>query len=119
MQNAINVVFPTTHHRWCLWHIMKKIAEKLSGYGDYKRIKFGMKEVVYDTFTIDDFEEKLCSFIEKFELQQNHWLRGLYNERHRWAPTLLRKYFGPICQQLSKVRLYMLALMVISIQRQV
>jgi len=72
---------------------MKTIAEKLSGYGDYKRIKFAMKEVVYDTFTIDDFEEKRCSFIEKFELQQNHWLSGLYNERHRWVPTFLRKYF--------------------------
>jgi len=104
MQNAIEVVFPTTRHRWCLWHIMKKIAEKLSGYGDYKRIKFAMKETVYDTFTVDDFEEKWCSFIEKFELQQNHWLSGLYNERHRWVPTLLRKYFwvGMSTTQLSE-----------------
>jgi len=71
----------------------EKNCGKLSGYGDYKRIKFAMKEAVYYTFTIDDFEEKWCSFIEKFEHQQNHWLTGLYNERHRWVPTLLRKYF--------------------------
>ncbi|XP_058764116.1 protein FAR-RED IMPAIRED RESPONSE 1-like [Vicia villosa] len=93
MKNAIELVFPTTRHRWCLWHIMKKIPEKLSGYGEYKRIKYAMKEAVYDTFTTDGFEQKWSLFIEKFNLQENDWLGGLYMERHRWAPTLLRKYF--------------------------
>ncbi|XP_050875006.1 protein FAR-RED IMPAIRED RESPONSE 1 [Lathyrus oleraceus] len=93
MKNAIELVFPTTHHRWCLWHIMKKIPEKLSGYGEYKRIKYAMKEAVYDTFTTASFEKKWCSFIGKFDLQENDWLGGLYIKRHRWAPTLLRVYF--------------------------
>jgi hypothetical protein len=93
MQNAIELVFPTTRHRWCLWHIMKKIPEKLSRYDEYKRIKSAMKEAVYDTYTTNDFEEKWCSFIDKFELQHNDWLSGLYNERHKWASTFVRKYF--------------------------
>jgi len=29
MQNVIECVFPNTRHRWGLWHIMKKIPEKL------------------------------------------------------------------------------------------
>jgi len=29
MQNAIEIVFPNTRHHWCLWHIMKKLPEKL------------------------------------------------------------------------------------------
>ncbi|GAU38571.1 hypothetical protein TSUD_322480 [Trifolium subterraneum] len=60
---------------------------------EYKNIKAAMKEAVYDTYATNDFEEKWCSFIDKFELQQNNWLSGLYNERHRWVPTLLRKTF--------------------------
>jgi len=43
MQNVIVLVFPTTRHRWCLWHIMTKIPEKLSRYGKYKNIKFAIK----------------------------------------------------------------------------
>ena len=31
MKNVIGVVFPKTRHRWCLWHIMKKVQKKLSG----------------------------------------------------------------------------------------
>lgn len=27
MQRAIEIVFPGARHRWCLWHIMKKIPE--------------------------------------------------------------------------------------------
>ncbi|XP_073223413.1 protein FAR1-RELATED SEQUENCE 6-like [Cicer arietinum] len=81
---------------WCLWHIMKKIHEKHDQYSEYKKIKFALKEAVYNTITKHAFEEKWCSFIEKFELQQNDWLNGLYNERHRWAPTLLKKYFWAV-----------------------
>ncbi|XP_020271447.1 protein FAR1-RELATED SEQUENCE 4-like [Asparagus officinalis] len=32
MKNAIEIVFPNTRHRWCLWHIMKKLSEKLERY---------------------------------------------------------------------------------------
>ncbi|KAI5413380.1 hypothetical protein KIW84_057826 [Lathyrus oleraceus] len=69
------------------------LSEKLSGYGEYKRIKYAMKEAVYDTFTTTSFEQIWCSFIEKFDLQEIDWLGGLYIERHKWTPTLLRKYF--------------------------
>ncbi|XP_058753515.1 protein FAR1-RELATED SEQUENCE 5-like [Vicia villosa] len=92
MKNAIELVFPTTRHRWCLWHIMKKNPEKLSGYGEHKRTKYTMNEAVYDTFTITSLEQKWCLLVEKFNVQENDWLGGLYVEHHRWAPTLLRKY---------------------------
>lgn len=40
MKNAIEVVFPNSQHQWCLWHIMKKLLEKLRGYIQYEFIKF-------------------------------------------------------------------------------
>ncbi|CAL5340102.1 unnamed protein product [Camellia sinensis] len=56
MQNAIEIVFPNTRHRWCLWHIMKKISEKVKGYSQYESMKLALQNAVYDTFTKDEFE---------------------------------------------------------------
>ncbi|XP_022875445.1 protein FAR1-RELATED SEQUENCE 5-like [Olea europaea var. sylvestris] len=32
MQNAIQIVFPNTKHRWCLWHILKKLSKKFGSH---------------------------------------------------------------------------------------
>ncbi|KAI8555847.1 hypothetical protein RHMOL_Rhmol05G0205900 [Rhododendron molle] len=38
MKNAIEEVFPNTRHRWCIWHILKKVPEKLGKCNAYKSI---------------------------------------------------------------------------------
>ncbi|KAL7206428.1 hypothetical protein ACSBR2_019192 [Camellia fascicularis] len=56
MQNATDIVFPNARHRCCLWHIMKKILEKLKGYFQYESMKLALQNAVYDTITKDEFE---------------------------------------------------------------
>ncbi|XP_028126919.1 protein FAR-RED IMPAIRED RESPONSE 1-like [Camellia sinensis] len=73
MQNAIEVVFPEARHRWCLWHIMKKIPEKLRGYAQYESIKLALQNAVYDCFTKHEFDEE-C-------------------EQHRWIPVFVKDVF--------------------------
>nr|XP_017227596.1 PREDICTED: protein FAR1-RELATED SEQUENCE 5-like [Daucus carota subsp. sativus] len=93
MQNAIEQVFPKARHRWCLWHIMKKIPEKLKGYKEYDSIKFQLQNVVYDSIDIDTFEIGWSSMISKFNLENNDWLNGLYEGRHRWIPCFVKDCF--------------------------
>ncbi|KAK7262593.1 hypothetical protein RJT34_30168 [Clitoria ternatea] len=94
IQNAVRLVFPTTRHRWCLWHIMKKIPEKLKTLTDYnKNIKNAMKSVVYNTRSQAEFEDQWDHFVKGFNLQDNEWLTDLYSERHRWVPIFLKKDF--------------------------
>lgn len=82
MQRAIESVLPNTRHRWCLWHIMKKIPEKLKGYKErYESIKFSFQNIVYDSLNYDEFEDRWTVFIEKYNLQSNEWLMRLYEER--------------------------------------
>ncbi|KAL7190876.1 hypothetical protein ACSBR2_023031 [Camellia fascicularis] len=93
MKNIIEVFFPNARHRWCLWHIMKKLPEKLRGYNQYEGIKFLMKNVVYDSLIIGEFEESWGKFIEKYKLRSNKWLFSLYDERHRWVPAFVKDIF--------------------------
>ena len=82
LKKVIEVVFPNARHRWCLWHIMRKLPEKLKGYNEYKSIKHDMKRAVYTSFSRIEFEDALGEFIDRFQLQNNEWLSGLYKERY-------------------------------------
>ncbi|KAL7172245.1 hypothetical protein ACSBR2_031857 [Camellia fascicularis] len=93
MKKAIEIVFPNARHRWCLWHIMKKMPEKLRGCGQYESVKFCMQNVVYDSLTKEEFEESWGRFIEKYKIERNEWLLGLYDERHRWVPAFVKDIF--------------------------
>lgn len=93
MQNAIQTVFPNIHHRWCLWHILKKIPEKLRGLKNYESVKFHLLQLVYDSLTHVEFEEGWSEMIVKYNLKNNDWLCGLYSERHRWVPAYLKTVF--------------------------
>ncbi|XP_014523111.1 protein FAR-RED IMPAIRED RESPONSE 1-like [Vigna radiata var. radiata] len=93
MKKAIELVFPNTRHRWCLWHIMKKIPEKLQGYADYKDIKRELKQVLYNSNSVHSFVYGWEKMITIFSLQTNEWLYSLYEEQSRWVPCYLRNTF--------------------------
>ena len=57
MQKTIEVVFPRVRHRRCLWHIMKKLLEKLKGYKKYELIMLTLHNVVHNSLTTSDFDE--------------------------------------------------------------
>ncbi|XP_028110444.1 protein FAR-RED IMPAIRED RESPONSE 1-like [Camellia sinensis] len=93
IQNAIEIVFPQARHRWCLWHIMKKIPEKLKGYAQYEAIKLAMQNAVYDCLTRAEFESKWEEMLATFNLYDNEWLGVLYDERNRWVPVYVKDIF--------------------------
>ncbi|XP_038699552.1 protein FAR1-RELATED SEQUENCE 4-like [Tripterygium wilfordii] len=57
MKNAIAIVFPNSRHRLCLWHIMKKMPEKLGAYNEYDSISLSLAEAVYDSQSQQQFED--------------------------------------------------------------
>ncbi|XP_035547418.1 protein FAR1-RELATED SEQUENCE 5-like [Juglans regia] len=82
MKNAIAIVFPNTRHRFCLWHILKKVPEKLGSHGAYKTgLKSQLLKCVYDSQTIEEFEKCWELLITTYNLQENAWLQSLYTER--------------------------------------
>ncbi|CAH9089712.1 unnamed protein product [Cuscuta epithymum] len=93
MQNAIAIVFPNSNHRWCLWHIMKKVPEKLGGDAHKDEILDVIHDCIYDSQYTQEFEEKWLDMVQRFALQEHDWLRVMYNERKRWVPCYLKPTF--------------------------
>ncbi|KAG2726407.1 hypothetical protein I3760_01G111200 [Carya illinoinensis] len=94
MKNAIAIVFPEARHRFCLWHILKKVPEKLGSYATYRLgLKTELMKCVYDTQTIEEFENCWAGFINTYDLHDNAWLTSLYIEREHWVPVFLKEHF--------------------------
>jgi len=93
MQNAIQIIFPNTRHRWCLWHILKKLPEKFGGHAHKGSILSDVHEMVYESQSPEEFERGWSSFIDMYTLHNNDWLSGLFKERSHWVPCFLRTSF--------------------------
>uniref|UniRef100_A0A2N9GQZ6 Protein FAR1-RELATED SEQUENCE n=1 Tax=Fagus sylvatica TaxID=28930 RepID=A0A2N9GQZ6_FAGSY len=90
---AIEIVFPETVHRWCIWHITMKLPVKLAGLEAYQDIKHYLLKAVHDSMTVEEFEEKWNHTITLHHLEENEWLAKLYEERERWVPAFLNSNF--------------------------
>lgn len=93
MQNAVKIVFPFARYRWCLWHIMKKLPEKLGQLAEHKSINCRLQNIVHDSLTPDEFEKNWKTTVEEVGLEDNDWLNELFVERHSWVPTFIRGEF--------------------------
>ncbi|XP_022845329.1 protein FAR1-RELATED SEQUENCE 5-like [Olea europaea var. sylvestris] len=103
-QNAIEIVFPNTKHRWYLWHILKKVSKKF-GYHVDKCLIFGaIHGLVYDSQSKKEFEEGWMAMIDTYTLQENNWLSGLYKTRGHWTSLkqLVEQYERALRNKMEK-----------------
>ncbi|QHO23519.1 Protein FAR1-RELATED SEQUENCE [Arachis hypogaea] len=89
MKRALEACMPTTIHRWCIWHIMKKIPRKLNGYKGHVEIEQEMNQVVWNSHSKDSFDRNWNDFLLNFGLVDNKWL----SDRHIWVPIYLDHHF--------------------------
>ncbi|RYR53904.1 hypothetical protein Ahy_A06g029148 isoform A [Arachis hypogaea] len=93
MKKAIEASMPTIIHRWCIWHIMKKISSKLNGYKGHAKIEQEMSQVVWNSHTKDLFDRNWNDFLLKYALVDNKWLSDLYEDRDIWVLIYLDHHF--------------------------
>ncbi|XP_057760983.1 protein FAR-RED IMPAIRED RESPONSE 1-like [Arachis stenosperma] len=93
IKRALEACMPTTVHRWCIWHIMKKIPSKLNGYKAHADVEQQMSHVVWNSHSKDSFDRNWNDFLVNFGLADNKWLSDLYEDRHIWVPIYLDHHF--------------------------
>ncbi|KAG6649266.1 hypothetical protein CIPAW_07G200600 [Carya illinoinensis] len=70
------------------------LPEKLGSHATFNaRLKIAIQSALYDSQTCVEFEMKWGQFIQKYDLSDNAWLNGLYNERSFWVPVYLKGVF--------------------------
>ncbi|KNA13481.1 hypothetical protein SOVF_116620 [Spinacia oleracea] len=52
-----------------------------------------LKDIIYDSFTGDEFEERWKIVIDQYELADDTWLTRLYEERLMWVPIYNKDTF--------------------------
>lgn len=88
MKNAIEKVLPSTTHRLCMWHIMRKVPDKvepsLKNNDDfYARLN----SCVWGSENATEFEETWSALITDFSLEDNTWFTDRYSIRESWVPA--------------------------------
>ncbi|KAL2941197.1 Protein FAR-RED IMPAIRED RESPONSE 1 [Bienertia sinuspersici] len=94
MAKAIQQVLSDSRHRLCVWHILSKLPRKLLAVKKVGEFHKKMKDVVYDSLSIEEFKSRWIEFIRSFKLEGNEWLKAFGKseslgfslcKRHFWA----------------------------------
>lgn len=105
MKVVVRNVFQTTEHRFCMWHIMKKVPEKV-GRAITQETDF-LKKLCACVWHLEiepaEFEEKWNKVISEFNLNNHGWLANMYDIRDMWIPAYFRDLFlGGIMRTTSR-----------------
>ncbi|XP_074299085.1 protein FAR1-RELATED SEQUENCE 5-like [Silene latifolia] len=95
IKEGVKTVFgDKTQHRYCMWHIMKKLPDKI---GTTLYRETNLKELCSCVWAEDiepsEFEERWCSVISSYGLTDNKWLDTMFDKRDSWIPAYFRDLF--------------------------
>lgn len=104
MRAAIASVLPNTIHRLCMWHIMKKLPEKIDAHllnnDEFRKM---INSYVWGSETIEEYESRWQYWITTYHLENNEWLTGRYHIREPWIPAYFRDiWLGGILRTTSR-----------------
>ncbi|XP_074306323.1 protein FAR1-RELATED SEQUENCE 5-like [Silene latifolia] len=106
INQAVKDVFgDKTQHRLCMWHITKKLPDKV-GPTICQNTNF-LKEInsiVWDgEIDTQEFELRWKSILSSYEFSDHEWLKSMFDIRSSWIPAYFRDiYLGGIMRTTSR-----------------
>ncbi|KAL3650030.1 hypothetical protein CASFOL_006433 [Castilleja foliolosa] len=94
---AVERVLKDTRHRLCMWHIMKKIPDKIppemKKSEAEKLFRKKLNSIVWDEFMEpDQFDEQWANIMTEFNLTKDSWFTSMYDARSSWIPAFFRDF---------------------------
>ncbi|XP_074293014.1 protein FAR1-RELATED SEQUENCE 5-like [Silene latifolia] len=94
MKSVVPKVFKESTHRLCMWHIMKKLREKVS-YQLFQDEDFKTKLnrcVWNNQLKPDEFEEQWGKIMTDYQLVEHEWFSDLYDLGNKGSPPILKMF---------------------------
>lgn len=89
MRNAIRRVFPDAHHRLCAWHLLRNATSNVHNVNFVSKLKHCM----LGDYDVEEFQRKWERLVADFGLENNIWVKDLYEKRDMWATAHIRGNF--------------------------
>ncbi|CAI9095514.1 OLC1v1031489C1 [Oldenlandia corymbosa var. corymbosa] len=92
--DALAFCWPNTHQRLCIRHICQNAAIHLSSvFTKFKAFSGDFSSCVYDFEKEEEFLAAWDNMLQKYELQENDWLKHLFLLKEKWALVYGRQMF--------------------------
>ncbi|XP_021763961.1 protein FAR1-RELATED SEQUENCE 5-like [Chenopodium quinoa] len=96
MKIDVTSVFKKTEHRFCMWHIMKKLLDKVEKSIMQEETGFLKKLcacVRHLEIELVEFEERWNKVMVEYHLEQHEWLGYKYKIMNKWILAYIRDVF--------------------------
>ncbi|XP_060200856.1 protein FAR1-RELATED SEQUENCE 5-like [Lycium barbarum] len=92
---AISFVMPKTYHRLCVWHLEKNAFKHLNHiFRANESFPRDFSKLLYDYEYEEDFLSAWQEMLEKYDLEDNSWLKNTFVVREKWSMTYGRHTFS-------------------------
>ncbi|XP_059623200.1 protein FAR1-RELATED SEQUENCE 5-like [Cornus florida] len=86
MAKTISLVFSESQDRLCVWHIYQNVAKNLIHvFNKSNHFTYDLSNCVYDYEDENEWLLAWNSMLEKYSLEENKWLKELFEIRKKWV----------------------------------
>lgn len=103
MQAAIEKVFPNATHRSCLFHIKKKVEEKVGPcFQANEGLYEDFQDIVDNSLTVEEFETQWQEMIEKYQVHHIKYFNDMWENRKKFILVYFKDKFFPFIQTTTR-----------------
>lgn len=94
MEVAILAEWPKAAHRWCKWHVLRRVRECVGPkYTKNKEFRDRFHKMLNEMLTVEEFEAAWSALLKDYNLEKNPFLTQVYDIRKKWVKAYFNGVF--------------------------